>query len=372
MKLDNRHISSVIISGGGTGGHIFPAIAIANEIKTRNPEAKILFVGAIGKMEMTRVPDAGFDIVGLPIMGFQRKLALSNFKLPFMLLISLLRARKVIKKFKPEVVIGVGGYASGPTLKMATWLRVPSVVQEQNSFPGKTNILLSKKVDLICTAYDGLENFFPKEKIKLTGNPVRKNLSNDMLSKKEALKIFELDENKKTILVLGGSLGAKTLNDTMLEMIQKGADREVQYIWQCGKYYFDQLKSKVSEKENPNIKLLAFISRMDAAYASADVIVSRAGALSVSELCLVGKPVILVPSPNVSEDHQTKNAMSLVNADAALMVRDLDCADGLINNVNSLLTDADLSGRLSKNILGLARPNATSDIIDESENILIQ
>ena len=372
MKSDNQHISRVIISGGGTGGHIFPAIAIANEIKARNPEAKILFVGAIGKMEMTRVPDAGFDIVGLPIMGLQRKLTLSNLKLPFMLLISLFRARKVVKKFNPEVVIGVGGYASGPTLKMATWLGVPSVVQEQNSFPGKTNILLSKKVNLICTAYEGLEKFFPYEKIKLTGNPVRKNLSGGTISKKEALNIFELSENKKTILILGGSLGAKTLNDAMLALTNEGADTENQYIWQCGKYYFDELKTKVSEKENSNIKLLAFISRMDAAYSAADIIVSRAGALSVSELCLVGKPVILVPSPNVSEDHQTKNAMSLVSDDAAILVRDVDCEDGLIKKVKTLLKDAELSGRLSKNILSLARPNATSDIVNESENILLK
>lgn len=370
MELNSQNISRVIISGGGTGGHIFPAIAIANEIKARNPEAKILFVGAIGKMEMTRVPDAGFEIVGLPIMGLQRKLTLSNLKLPFMLLISLLRARKVIKKFNPEIVIGVGGYASGPTLKMATWLGVPSVIQEQNSFPGKTNILLSKKVNLICTAYKGLEKFFPLEKIKLTGNPVRKNLSSGKISKKDALNVFKLSENKKTILILGGSLGAKTLNDAMLAMTNQG-EVENQYIWQCGKYYFDQLNSKFSEKENSNIKLLAFISRMDAAYSAADVIVSRAGALSVSELCLVGKPVILVPSPNVSEDHQTKNAMSLVNADAALMVRDVDCEAGLINSVNTLLKDTELSVRLSKNILGLARPNATSDIVNESEIILL-
>lgn len=372
MKLDSQHLSRVIISGGGTGGHIFPAIAIANEIKARNPEAKILFVGAIGKMEMTRVPDAGFDIVGLPIMGLQRKLTLSNFKLPFMLLISLLRARNVVKKFNPEIVIGVGGYASGPTLKMATWLGVPSVIQEQNSFPGKTNILLSKKVNLICTAYEGLEKFFPLKKIKLTGNPVRKNLSSGIISKKEALNIFELAENKKTILILGGSLGARTLNDAMLALANDGVELETQYIWQCGKYYFDELKTKVSEKENSNIKLMAFISRMDAAYSAADVIVSRAGALSVSELCLIGKPVILVPSPNVSEDHQTKNAMSLVNADAAIMVRDEDCYTELLKTVNTLLNDVELSDRLSKNILCLARPNATSDIVNESENILLK
>ena len=372
MKEKSKHISKVIISGGGTGGHIFPAIAIADEIKTRNDKAQILFVGAIGKMEMTRVPDAGFEIVGLPITGFQRKLSLSNFVLPFKLLLSLFRARKVIKRFAPEIVIGVGGYASGPTLKMATLLGVPTVVQEQNSFPGKTNILLSKKVNLICTAYSGLEKFFPIDKIKLTGNPIRKNLSEDKVSKEEALSVFDLSTDKKTILVLGGSLGAKTLNDSMLNMLQSENQIENQFIWQCGKYYFEGLKSKISERHNQDVKLLAFISRMDAAYCAADVIISRAGALSVSELCLIGKPVILVPSPNVSEDHQTKNAMSLVNFEAAIMVKDIDCRTQLLERARNLLRDEVLSLKLSKNILSLAKPNATSDIVNESENILLK
>lgn len=372
MKANSKNISRVIISGGGTGGHIFPAIAIANEIKSRNSNVEILFVGATGKMEMTRVPDAGYKIIGLPITGLQRKLTISNFLLPFKLLVSLFRARKVIKSFAPQIVIGVGGYASGPTLKMATWLGFPTVVQEQNSFPGKTNILLSKKVNLICTAYEGLEQFFPKEKIRLTGNPVRKNISIDTLSRDEALKIFDLSANKKTILVLGGSLGAKTLNEAMLKMIESKEYVENQYIWQCGKYYFNELEPKVNNKKQTGIRLLSFITRMDAAYCAADVIVSRAGALSVSELCLLGKPVILVPSPNVSEDHQTKNAMSLVHSDAALMVRDKDCEEELIQKAESLLNDQGLSDKLSRNILALAKPNATSDIVDETEKIILK
>ena len=370
MTLNKKHISRAIISGGGTGGHIFPAIAIANEIKSRNTDAEILFVGSIGKMEMTRVPDAGYEIIGLPISGFQRKLTLSNFLLPFKILISLIKARKVIKKFAPEIVIGVGGYASGPTLKMATLLGIPTLIQEQNSYPGKTNIILSKKVNLICAAYDGLEKFFPADKIKITGNPIRKELSQQGISKNEALKLFDLSLDKKTILVLGGSLGAKTLNDSVLKMIHSEGQADYQFIWQCGKYYFEQLKAEVEEKQLNNIKLVPFISRMDAAYAAADVIISRAGALSVSELCLVGKPVVLVPSPNVSEDHQTKNAMFLVGADAALLVKDSKCGDDLIKTAKSLVADSNLSAKLSKNISALAKPNATSDIVDESENII--
>ena len=372
MKENSKHISRVIISGGGTGGHIFPAIAIANEIKSRNQDVDILFVGAKGKMEMTRVPEAGFEIIGLPIVGFQRRLSLSNFLLPFKLLVSLLRARKVIKNFAPEVVIGVGGYASGPTLKMATLLGVPTVVQEQNSFPGKTNILLSKKVDLICTAYEGLEQFFPKQKIRLTGNPVRKNLSEDEISREEAHKLFDLSPNKKTILVLGGSLGARTLNQAMLNRVESAQPMEYQFIWQCGKYYFDELKKRVDTEKKSGVRLLAFISRMDAAYCAADVIISRAGALSVSELCLMEKPVILVPSPNVSEDHQTKNAMSLVRSDAALMVRDVDCDKDLMQKAESLLLDRELSGKLSINIKAMAKPNATSDIVNETEKLILK
>ena len=372
MTSRRRHITKVIISGGGTGGHIFPAIAIANEIKSRNPKAEILFVGALGRMEMSKVPEAGYKIVGLPISGLQRKLTFSNFLLPFKILKSLFLAKKLIKDFQPELVIGVGGYASGPTLKMATMQKVPTLIQEQNSYPGKTNILLSKKASLICTAYEGLSKFFPEDKIRLTGNPVRKGLSNQNMNRKEAHQFFDLNPERKTILILGGSLGAKTLNDAMIRMINAREHNNCQFIWQCGTYYFEGLRSMVDEDKYPNIKLLAFISRMDASYAAADVIVSRAGALSVSELCLVGKPVILVPSPNVSEDHQTKNAMSLVNNKAAVLVKDVDAQKDLILKANELLFDEEKSATLSKNISNLARPNATSQIVDESESIIVK
>lgn len=370
MSSERKHIAKVIISGGGTGGHIFPAIAIANEIRSRNPKAEILFVGALGRMEMTKVPEAGYEIIGLPISGLQRKLTFSNFLLPFKILKSLFLARKVIKDFQPELVIGVGGYASGPTLKMANLLKVPTLIQEQNSYPGKTNILLSKKASLICTAYEGLSKFFPEDKIRLTGNPVRKDLSDRNMNRKEAHQIFGLNPDHKTILILGGSLGAKTLNDAMMGMLNIKEQNDCQYIWQCGKYYFDGLRSMVDEEKHPNIKLMAFISRMDAAYSAADLIVSRAGALSVSELCLVGKPIILVPSPNVSEDHQTKNAMSLVNYQAAVLVKDIDARKELIMKATNLLVDQEKSLVLSKNILSLARPNATSEIVNESESII--
>ena len=370
MNSERKHIAKVIISGGGTGGHIFPAIAIANEIKSRNPKADILFVGALGRMEMTKVPEAGYEIIGLPISGLQRKLTFSNFLLPFKILKSLFLARRVIKEFQPELVIGVGGYASGPTLKVASILKVPTLIQEQNSYPGKTNILLSKKASLICTAYEGLSKFFPEDKIRFTGNPVRKDLSERNIDRNEAHQVFGLDPSHKTILILGGSLGAKTLNDAMIGMLDSKDQNNYQYIWQCGKYYFEALSSMVSEEKHPNINLLAFISRMDAAYAAADLIVSRAGALSVSELCLVGKPVILVPSPNVSEDHQTKNAMSLVNSEAAVLVKDAEAQKELIHKAKELLVNEEQSTKLAKNILSLARPNATSDIVDESESII--
>jgi UDP-N-acetylglucosamine--N-acetylmuramyl-(pentapeptide) pyrophosphoryl-undecaprenol N-acetylglucosamine transferase len=365
-----EHISRVIISGGGTGGHIFPAIAIANEIKSRNEQVEILFVGAEGKMEMTRIPAAGYEIIGLPISGFQRRFTFSNFILPFKIIISLLKARRAIKRFNPQLVIGVGGYASGPTLKMAGLLGIPTAIQEQNSFPGKTNVILSSKANVICTAYDGLEQFFPKEKIQLTGNPVRSELGKGILSKEEACEIFNLTAGKATILILGGSLGAKTLNDVMLSAIKSRLAEDVQIIWQCGKFYFEQMETLASKDLGKNIKLMAFISRMDAAYEAADVIISRAGALSVSELCLLGKPVILVPSPNVSEDHQTKNAMSLVGANAALLVKDSVAINELMERALSLLSDRELSESLSRNILTLAKPNATRDIVNECEKLV--
>ncbi len=365
----NRKIDRVVISGGGTGGHIFPAIAIADEIKRRNPEVEILFVGAVGKMEMERVPKAGYSIEGLPIVGLQRKLTFSNFLLPFKLFNSLLKARRIIKNFKPQLVIGVGGYASGPTLKMAQLLGIPTVIQEQNSFPGKTNILLSKKASLICTAYTNLEQFFSKEKIRLTGNPVRQELSNIKTSKEDALEVFGLSSTQKTALVIGGSLGAKTLNDAMLKNLEQISNGQLQFIWQCGKGYIDQINQSIS-KVPEQIKLMPFISQMDAAYAAADVVVSRAGALSVSELCLVGKPVILVPSPNVSEDHQTKNAMALVSADSAILMRDADAREDLVPALYALVENEDKKMELSSNIKALAKPNATEDIVDACETLL--
>ena len=364
-----EHINRVVISGGGTGGHIFPAIAIADEIKRRNPKVDILFVGAEGKMEMERIPQAGYLIEGLPIVGFQRKFSFSNFLLPFKLLKSLLKARRIIRQFKPQLVIGVGGYASGPTLKIAQLLGIPTVIQEQNSFPGKTNILLSKKANLICTAYANLEQFFSKEKIRLTGNPVRQELSNIQITKQAALEGFGLSPIHKTVLVIGGSLGAKTLNDSMLKNIEYISNEKLQFIWQCGKGYVDQINASITDIPT-QIKLMPFISNMDAAYAAADAVVSRAGALSVSELCLVGKPVILVPSPNVSEDHQTKNAMALVGNDSALLVSDVDSREKLIPALYALVENEDKKTKLSQNISALAKPNATKDIVDACETLI--
>jgi UDP-N-acetylglucosamine--N-acetylmuramyl-(pentapeptide) pyrophosphoryl-undecaprenol N-acetylglucosamine transferase len=363
-------LNKVIISGGGTGGHIFPALAIANEIKARYPQADILFVGAIGKMEMEKVPAAGYKIVGLPIAGLQRKLTASNFLLPFKLIDSLLKAKKILKDFRPDVVIGVGGYASGPTLKMATRLRIPTLVQEQNSFPGKTNRLLSKSVSAICTAYEGLEAVFPKEKIRLTGNPVRQELKDIGLSKDEAFACFpELDPQKKTILVIGGSLGARTLNESVLFAADRFASEDVQVLWQCGKYYFETMKEEVARLGNTNVVLADFIARMDAAYTVADVIVSRAGALSISELCLVGKPVILVPSPNVSEDHQTKNAMALVKNDAAVLVKDSEAKEQVMQAAFDVIRNADRGQKLGRAIKAMAKPNASADIVDVIESL---
>ena len=364
-----EQINRVVISGGGTGGHIFPAIAIADEIKRRNPKVDILFVGAEGKMEMDRVPKAGYFIKGLPIVGFQRKFSFSNFLLPFKLLKSLLKARRIIKQFNPQLVIGVGGYASGPTLKIAQFLRIPTVIQEQNSFPGKTNILLSKKASLICTAYANLEQFFSKEKIRLTGNPVRQALSNIKTSREDALKLFGLSSSQKTVLVIGGSLGAKTLNESILKNLDKISNGQLQFIWQCGKGYVDQINQSISMVPE-QIKLMSFISEMDAAYAAADIVVSRAGALSVSELCLVGKPVILVPSPNVSEDHQTKNAMALVSVNAAILMKDADAREELVHALFALVVNEEKKKELSANIRALAKPNATQDIVDACETLI--
>lgn len=365
MKLER-----VIISGGGTGGHIFPAIAIADEIKRKNPAVSILFVGAIGKMEMDKVPAAGYNIVGLPIVGFQRKLTLSNFLLPFKLINSLLKAYLVIKRFKPQVVIGVGGYASGPTLKIATLLNIPTVIQEQNSFPGKTNKLLATKVSAICTAYNGLEQFFPKDKITLTGNPVRKEMVEIEGKKEEALAYYGLENTKKTVLIIGGSLGARTLNNALLKDLHLLQEKGIQVIWQTGKFYFEQITTACQAIDLNGIKVLQFIDRMDLAYAAADCIISRAGAISVSELCLIEKPIVLVPSPNVAEDHQTKNAMALVQENAAILVKDTAAIDELIPTVITLFENDTKQLELSKAIKVMGKPNATEDIVNVIEKLI--
>lgn len=363
-------IQRVIISGGGTGGHIFPAVAIADEIKRRNPSVSILFVGAVGKMEMEKVPQAGYEIVGLPIAGFQRKLTLSNFLLPFKILNSLWKARSIVKKFKPQLVIGVGGYASGPTLQMANMLRIPTLIQEQNSFPGKTNQILAKKAAKICTAYSGMDQFFPTSKIIQTGNPVRNLVSKHADLLVEAQTFFHLDSSKKTILVIGGSLGARTLNESVLNHIQTLVASNVQVIWQCGKNYLSQIEEQFEDSWKSTVQVHAFIQRMDLAYASADVIISRAGALSVSELTLIGKPCILVPSPNVAEDHQTKNAMALVQQDAAMLVTDAQSKETLVPTAIELLNNPASCEQLARSIRLLAKPNACMEIVDACESII--
>ena len=355
----------VILSGGGTGGHIFPAVAIANEIKKFVPHAEILFVGALGKMEMEKVPAAGYKIIGVPIAGLQRKFTLSNFKLPFLIIQSLLKTRKIINEFKPDVVVGTGGYASGPLLKAATSKGIPALLQEQNSYAGITNKILSKKASKICVAYEGMEQFFPKEKIILTGNPVRQDITNILAKRDEAFEFFKLDKNKKTILVVGGSLGAKGINEAIGLGLQKLADNDIQLIWQTGKSYFETAKQQSAAFESKNIKAVEFISRMDLAYAFADIVISRAGAGSISELCIVQKPSILIPLLTAAEDHQTKNAMSLVNKKAALLVKDNETKERLINEAIALINNENLQQELSKNCGLLALPNSTSIIAHE-------
>lgn len=363
-------IKKAIISGGGTGGHIFPAIAIADEIKRRNPEAEILFVGAEGKMEMEKVPEAGYTIKGLHIVGFQRRLTFSNFLLPFKIIQSVLKARKIVKQFKPDVAVGVGGYASGPTLKATTMIGVPSMVQEQNSFPGKTNKILSKSVAKICVAYDGLDRFFPKEKIVLTGNPTRATMVDIVGKENEAHQFYGFDSSKKTILIIGGSLGARTLNESVVANLETLKECNVQVLWQCGKLYFEKLTKDLGDTLPQSVKMVQFIKRMDLAYAMADVIISRAGAISVSELCLIKKPTILVPSPNVAEDHQTKNAMALVNKDAAVLVKDIEAKKKMIATALDLISNPEKSNSLAKNIGKLGKPNATQEIVDELEKLV--
>ena len=359
----------IIISGGGTGGHIFPAIAIANELKRRTPTAEILFVGASGKMEMEKVPQAGYSIIGLPITGFQRRITFSNFVLPFKLVYSLFKAFFILKKFKPQVVIGVGGYASGPILRIASMLNIPTVVQEQNSFPGKTNRILSKVVSKICVAYPNLDKFFPKEKIVLTGNPVRNEMVSIDGKKDNALTHFKLNASKKTILIIGGSLGARTLNESLIGSIDKIVDANVQVIWQCGKFYFPNYTNQKAELASKGIHLFEFIKEMDLAYAAADVIISRAGAMSVSELTIIEKPTILVPSPNVSDDHQTHNANSL--ADAVLVITDKEAKEKLIQASIELLTNDSAGKQMALKLRNFAIPNAAELIVNEIEKCMV-
>ena len=350
-----------IISGGGTGGHIYPAIAIANELKSRFPDADILFVGAKDKMEMQKVPQAGYPIQGLWIAGLQRRLTFNNALFPIKLLSSLLKSRQIIKQFKPDVVIGTGGFASGPLLQMANSAGIPTVIQEQNSYPGITNKLLSKKANTICVAYENLARFFPKEKIILTGNPVRQDLIEVQSKRAEGRAYYNLDPNKKTILILGGSLGARRINQLIEKELEFFASQNVQLLWQCGKFYLDEYQKLNSD----NVQVMAFIERMDLVYAAADVVISRAGASSVSELCIVGKPVIFIPSPNVAEDHQTKNAKSVADKNSAILIHESELDSIFESTFSNLIADENKQNELSQNINNLALPNATKTIVEE-------
>lgn len=356
-----------IISGGGTGGHIYPAIAIANELKNKFPEAEFLFVGAKDKMEMQKVPQAGYKIKGLWIAGLQRKLTLRNAMFPFKLTSSLWNSYLILKKFKPNVVIGTGGFASGAVLKMANILNIPTVVQEQNSYPGITNKLLGKNASAICVAYDNLERFFPKDKIKLTGNPVRQDLLDIDTKRSEAIAYFNLDDNKKTVLILGGSLGSRRINQLIEKELDFLLQSGVQVFWQCGNFYMAEYKH-FSEKED--VQVVSFIDRMDLIYAAADFIISRSGASSVSELCLVGKPTIFIPSPNVAEDHQTKNAKAICDKNGAILIKESNLENEFENVFSDLISNEEKRKTLSQNIKKLAKPNATKDIVDEIVKLL--
>lgn len=356
----------IIISGGGTGGHIFPAVSIANAIKEQHPEAEILFVGAEGRMEMQRVPAAGYQIIGLPVAGFDRKHLLKNISVLIKLMKSQIKARRIIKEFKPDAAVGVGGYASGPTLKVAGSMGIPTLIQEQNSYAGVTNKLLAKKACKICVAYEGMERFFDKEKIILTGNPVRQNLLNQQMSREDAIRSFNLDPTKKTVLIVGGSLGARTINNCILNGLDQIRQSGVQFIWQTGKFYINEAKEKVGQAENyPMLHTTDFITDMAAAYSAADLVISRAGAGSISEFCLLGKPVILVPSPNVAEDHQTKNALALVAKDAALYIKDTEASEKLLKTAIETVQQPETLKKLSTNIAKLAFKDSANTIAEE-------
>ena len=362
----------IIISAGGTGGHIFPAIAVADELKKQDPTTEILFIGAEGRMEMERVPKAGYTIEGLPIAGIQRKITVQNIvknlQLLYKLPLSMWRVRSILKRFQPDVVVGFGGFASGPTLKAAANMGIPTVLQEQNSYAGVTNKLLAQKAVKICVAYAGMDKYFPKDKLVETGNPVRSDILHIKTKRDEGMAYFGFDKNKKTIAVLGGSLGAKTLNVAMEKAAEllKNQDN-VQILWQCGRLYEEDFKNGKTANL-PNVKMRAFIDRMDLAYALADVIIARAGALTVSELCLAGTPSVLVPSPNVAEDHQTKNAMALVEKNAALLIKDSEAYNNMMPKALEILNNQSLLNSLSRNILNLGKPNAAKDIVTVIKN----
>ncbi|MBO4574886.1 MAG: undecaprenyldiphospho-muramoylpentapeptide beta-N-acetylglucosaminyltransferase [Bacteroidales bacterium] len=361
----------LIVSGGGTGGHIFPAIAIADAFKRRHPDAEILFVGAKGKMEMDRVPKAGYPIEGLWISGFKRELSLDNLSFPFKLISSLVKARRILKRFKPDLVVGVGGFASGPIMRKATSLRIPVVIQEQNSYPGVTNKIVAPKASRICVAYDNMQRWFPEERIVLTGNPLRNNVVSIEGKHDEGARFFGLDPQKPIILLVGGSQGALGINKGISAKLAMFKDTDVQMIWQTGKHYIEQAQQEIKQLGlEDRVKPVVFIDRMDLAYASADVVISRAGAMSISELSLVGKAVVFVPLPTAAEDHQTKNAQSLVEKDAAIIVRNDETSEKLIPTVFELLADKKKIQRMQENIAKFARPNAAEDIVNELDKVL--
>lgn len=355
----------IIFSGGGTGGHIYPAIAVAQEIRSQYPDSEILFVGAQGKLEMNKVPEAGFEIIGLWISGIQRKLTLKNLMFPFKLLNSIIKSNGIIKSFEPDIVAGFGGYASGPIMMAASRKGVKTLIQEQNSYAGVANRSVAKKASAICVAYDGMDKYFQKEKIFFTGNPVRKDIQEISVSTNEGYKYFKLDDQKQTILILGGSGGARTINESVLSSLDKWKGTDIQVIWQCGKFYYEEMKERLDQDLYDFVSLNQFIDRMDLAYKISDIVVSRAGALSISELCIVKRPVIFIPSPNVAEDHQTKNAMALVEKDAAEIVRDTDAVRDLAVSALNLIENSDRRNTLSENIGKLARPDASKSIANK-------
>jgi UDP-N-acetylglucosamine--N-acetylmuramyl-(pentapeptide) pyrophosphoryl-undecaprenol N-acetylglucosamine transferase len=360
----------IIISGGGTGGHIYPAVAIANQIMAISPQSEILFVGAEGRMEMTRVPEAGYKIIGLWISGLQRKLTLDNLSFPFKVFSSVRKSHQIINEFKPDAVVGVGGYASGPLLYAATAKGIPALIQEQNSYAGITNKLLAKRVQKICVAYPNMEKFFPASKMVLTGNPVRQDIMDVQEKRREALFHFGLTSEKKTVLIIGGSLGARTINQSIASGLTRFKEADCQLIWQTGKTFFPEAKKLEQKFSDQSIRAFDFIKKMDLAYAAADIVISRAGALSISELCLAAKPAILVPSPNVAEDHQTKNAMALVQQQAAILVTDADAQHQLVTTALNLLESEQEQKKLAANVLKMARPHAAADIVHELLKII--